>query len=189
MLSVAMLASTGSGIADAKKGQKNDVIKPDPDLAAARNKSDKIKDNGNIAEPGADKGIKDPGVKSCGNCGLTGREAAPPPVDDGATPPSVDIETGQMLDKGPRHKPHVTERNKSDTIKPDPPLAGERNKSDTIKPNPPEVARNKSDTIKPDPPLAAAGKNKSGWILPALGGIALVGTIVAVSGGGNPKSP
>ncbi len=53
-----------------------------------------------VEGPATEKGIKDKGMTSCGNCGLTGREAAPPPVDDGAAPPSAEkIETGQLLIK------------------------------------------------------------------------------------------
>ena len=59
--------------------------------------------------PSVEKGIKDQGVKGCGNCGLTGRVAAPPPVDDGAAPaPSVDYEDpkgGQHFDRGNRPTP------------------------------------------------------------------------------------
>ncbi len=190
-LSAAMLASSSSGIVEAKKGQKNDKIKDngesvitdpckrpgtqcDPRQGGSSaekkgQKNDKIPDD--PPEAATEKGIKDKGMTSCGNCGLTGREAAPPPVDDASAP--------------------ATERNKSDTIKPDPPLAGQRNKSDTIKPDPPLAGqRNKSDKIKEGPPLLGL-RNKTGWIIPVLG-VASASALVALAAGGgsdNPTSP
>ena len=61
------------------------------------------------AAPNTERGIKDQAVKGCGNCGVTGKEAAPPPADYAAPAPSVDIETGQLLIKD-RPVPSATER-------------------------------------------------------------------------------
>lgn len=84
-LSVAMLAPISGQIAEAKPVETGQLL---------------IKDR---VKPSVEKGIKDNGVKSCGSCGMTGKKAAPPAVDGGAAPaPSVDVETGQLLDKGPR---------------------------------------------------------------------------------------
>jgi hypothetical protein len=75
--------------------------------SAERNKSGTIKTDPvqGEAPPSAEKGIKDNAIKSCGNCGLTGRVAAPPATGGpGDTPPpSADYESpggGQHLDKG-----------------------------------------------------------------------------------------
>lgn len=95
-LSAALLSVTATGPAEAKG--KSGVIKPRDD----------------VAPPSAEKGIKDKGMTSCGNCGLTGKEAAPPPVDDGAAPaPSVDIETGQLLIKDKPNPPSAAKKKKS----------------------------------------------------------------------------
>jgi hypothetical protein len=77
---------------------------------SAKNKTGTIPVENDVANPATERGIKDPGVRSCGNCGLTGKEAAPPPVDDGAAPPSAEWETGQIRDKGKPQRPPATER-------------------------------------------------------------------------------
>lgn len=92
---------------------------------SAKNKSGTIPVENDIANPATEKGIKDPAVKGCGSCGLTGKEASPPPVDDGAAPgseqrkfndqwsgapPSAEWETGQIRDKGKPQRPPATER-------------------------------------------------------------------------------
>jgi hypothetical protein len=82
--------------------------------SAERNKSGTIKTDPvqGEAPPSAEKGIKDPAVKSCGSCGMTGREAAPPATGaPGDTPPpAVDYEKkgkGQHME---RPNPPLTER-------------------------------------------------------------------------------
>ena len=101
-LSAMALSMIGTDGAAAGKN-KSDVIKPNPDLPADKIETGQMLDKGKPRPPSVERGIKDNGVKSCSGCGMTGREAAPPATGDGATPaPSVDIETGQMLDKGPR---------------------------------------------------------------------------------------
>ena len=59
--------------------------------------------NDAAAPPSAEKGIKDPGVKSCGSCGLTGRQAAPPPVDCGAAPSAAKTGRPKERDDAPRN--------------------------------------------------------------------------------------
>ncbi len=102
-LSVAMLASTGGQMVAAAPVETGQLlIKDKPKLQSVeKGKSATIPvELPTIDAPATERGIKDQAVKGCGNCGLTGREAAPPPVDDGAAPaPSVDIETGQLLIK------------------------------------------------------------------------------------------
>ncbi len=113
-----------------------------------------------VESPATEKGIKDNAVKGCGNCGVTGREAAPPPVDDGAAPaPSVDIETGQKLDKPQWPYNKATERR----------------------------AHNGPGGT---PPTGAVARPKTGWIIPTLAVAAAAGGIVAVSSGNDkPVSP
>jgi hypothetical protein len=78
------------------------LIKDRPVLQSVDNKSGTIPVE-DIADPANEKGIKDNGVKGCGNCGLTGREAAPPATGGpGDTPPpSADYGVdGQIIDRG-----------------------------------------------------------------------------------------
>ncbi len=104
-LSAMALSMIGTGGAVAQS--KPDTIKPAPPTAD-KIETGQMLDKGPRRPPSVERGIKDNGVKGCTGCGITGREAAPPATGDGATPtPSVDIETGQMLDKGPRWKPSV----------------------------------------------------------------------------------
>ena len=78
-LSAMTLGVTGGDMAMAKG--KSGTIKVDP---VAKGKSGTIPPPTDNVAP-TEKGIKDQGVKSCGSCGLTGREAAQSPVKDGAT--------------------------------------------------------------------------------------------------------
>jgi hypothetical protein len=113
------------------------------------------------APPSVERGIRDNGVKSCSGCGMTGREAAPPPVDDGAAPPSAEkVETGQLLDRC-RGRPHcsgVTERRAH-------------------------------DGPGGTPPSTAAARNKTVWWIPTV--LASSAALVAIlaSGGGGDDSP
>jgi hypothetical protein len=164
-LSVAMLGMSATGTVDAKG--KSGVLKPPVDKVkvpgdrtppSAENKSGTMQ-AGDIADPAAEKGIKDQAVKGCGNCGVTGREAAPPPVDDAAAPPSVDYEEkgkGQHMEKPPRD--HGTERNKS-------------------------------GVLKPNDPSVAAKKGKTGWIFVTLAAVAAGVAVLAAGGNDNPASP
>jgi hypothetical protein len=109
-----------------------------------------------------EKGIKDKGVSGCGNCGLTGREAAPPPADDGTAPASV-------------------EKGKSAVMKPTPP-------DDAA----PSAERGKSGVLKPhDDGCNGCGakKGKTGWIILSVAALAGGVAILASSGNDNPTSP
>ncbi len=102
------IVSMSANVPVAAKG-KSDTIKPNPP-SVAKGKSATIPvelptvDKGKSATipvelptvdaPATERGIKDVGVKSCNGCGMTGREAAPPPVDDGAAPNSAERSTG-----------------------------------------------------------------------------------------------
>ena len=96
-LSAMALSMIGTGGAVAQT--KPDTVKPNPPTAEKIETGQLlIKDK--PRPPAVEKGIKDQGVKSCNGCGMTGKEAAPPPVDDAAAPPSAEkIETGQLLIK------------------------------------------------------------------------------------------
>lgn len=164
-LSAMALGMIGVDVAEAKKGQKNDVIKPNPDTAAEI-ETGQMLDKGKPRPPSVEKGIKDPGVKSCNGCGMTGREAAPPATGEGTAPaPSVDIETGQMLDKGPRWKPSATERRAN---------SGPGG-------TPPSTAKKGRPKERDDSP-----HNRSS-LLPVLGGVAALAALVAAVGGGSDK--
>ncbi len=173
-LSVALLASTGGQMVEAKPVETGQLlIKDRPKISAEKGKSDTIKpdlpsvDKGKSATipPPTDdvapteRGIKDNGVKGCTGCGITGREAAPPPVDDGAAPPSVDYEEkgkGQHMEKPGRP---LTERR----------------------------AHNGPGGTSP-----STAKNKSGWIIPTLGAVtaaALAAILASGNNNDNPTSP
>jgi hypothetical protein len=144
------------------------------DGAAARNKSSKMEPPPPAAEkvetgqilirdrpnrPSVEKGIKDPGHK----ISEITAEAAPPPVDDGATPPSAEYELkggGQHLEKPPRDNPSIERR-----------------------------AHNGPGGT---PPSSAAKGGKTGWIFPTVGALTAA-TLVAVVASGNdddnPTSP
>lgn len=158
-LAVALLASTGGFLNEAKAVETGQLLIKDKPRPAARNKSGTIKPNPPTA---TEKGIKDPGVKGCGNCGLTGRVAAPPAAADPAPPPpAVDIETGQLL------------------IKDKPTAATERRAHNGSGGTPPS---NSAQALS----IAKKG-GKSGWII--VSALAAVGLTVALtSGNRNPVS-
>lgn len=85
-LSVALLAPVGGQMVEAKPVETGQLlIKDRPKISAEKGKSATIPPPTDDVAP-TEKGIKDPGVKSCNGCGMTGRQAAPPAVDDGAAP-------------------------------------------------------------------------------------------------------
>ena len=194
-LSVAMLASTGGqtiAAAPVETGQLLIKDKPKPP-SVEKGKSDTIKPNPPSVEkgksatipvelptvdaPATEKGIRDNGVKGCGNCGLTGKEAAPPPVDDGAAPaPSVDIETGQLL------------------IKDKPTAATERRAHNGSGGTPPSTAKNElcglPYTAKCVTNATAKKGSNTGLILGITAGAAALAAVLA-SGNNNdrPTSP
>lgn len=99
-LSVAMLASTGGQAAPVETGQLLIKDKPIP-TSVEKGKSATIPvELPTVDAPSTERGIKDPGVRSCGSCGATGREAAPPPVDDDAAPGSTTAKPKKR--KGPK---------------------------------------------------------------------------------------
>jgi hypothetical protein len=176
-LSVAMLSvSAGAQVAPAGKPVKapvEEVVQPAPSVDV---ETGQLLDKGPRRPPSVERGIKDPGVKSCGSCGMTGKEAAPPPVDDAAAPPSAEWEDpngGQHFYKGckwPRKCNKATERRAHDGPGGTPP-------STTKKGRPKE---------RDDSP-----HNRSS-LLPVLGAVAALAALAAAVGSGgndNPVSP
>lgn len=194
-LSAMALSMIGTDGAAAGKN-KSDVIKPNPDLPADKIETGQMLDKGKPRPPSVERGIKDNGVKSCSGCGMTGREAAPPATGDGATPaPSVDIETGQMLDKGPRWKPSVAAQEAA------PPATGDGTPPSTdieqgqmLDKGPrwkPSATERRAHNGPGGTPPATA-KNKSGWIIPTLGAVtaaALAAILASGNNNDNPTSP
>lgn len=136
------------GIDGAVAKPKSAVIKPNPPAAAAAEVETGqllIKDR-----PVAKSGTKPVDANASANelCGLPYTASC---VTDA---PAVDVETGQLLDKGPRwpHNQKVEAAGddpcKRSGVKCDPRNGGASS------------ARNKSDTIKPDPLSAAKPKGK-----------------------------
>lgn len=174
-LSVALLASTGGQMVEAKPIETGQLlIKDRPKISAEKGKSDTIKDNPPTA---TERGIKDVGVKSCNGCGMTGKVAAPPPVDDAAAPaPSVDIETGQLL------------------IKDKPTAATERRAHNGPGGTPPSAAKNALCGLPYTPPCvtdatAKKGSN-TGLILGITAGAAALAAVLASGNNNdNPTSP
>ena len=177
-LAVALLASTGGFLNEAKAVETGQLLIKDKPRPAARNKSGTIQPNPPTA---TEKGIKDPGVKSCGSCGLTaGRVAAPPAVADPAPPPpSVDIETGQLL------------------IKDKPTAATERRAHNGPGGTPPATAKNQLCGVPYTPPCvtgaaqrsaSTATKGGKSALALGIGGLAALAAIVAATSGGTPVS-
>jgi hypothetical protein len=146
-----------------------------------------------------ERGIKDPAIKSCGNCGLTGRQAAAPATGDGAAPPSakVPVKGGQILEKPPR--PHIMAREATPPPVDDAaaPPSAEKGKSGSMPPVDTTLRdiglkRTKSPNGQGGTPPTAAKPKKGSTALLALGGLAvIVGIIIASSGNNddNPTSP
>ena len=192
-LSAVALGMVGTDGAVAQN--KPQTVKPNPPTAE-KIETGQMLDKGPRRPPSVEKGIKDNGVKSCGSCGLTGREAAPPATGDGATPtPSVDIETGQMLDKGPRWKPIPSAREAA------PPATGDGTPPSTdieqgqmLDKGPrwkPSATERRAHNGPGGTPPATA-KNKSGWIIPTLGAVtaaALAAILASGNNNDNPTSP
>ncbi len=160
---------------------KSDTIKPTPP-SVAKGKSGVIKPRDDVAPPSAEKGIKDQAVKGCGNCGVTGRVAAPPAVADPAPPPpSVDIETGQLLIKD---KPVAARRAHSGPGGTPPSTAAALKKRKGPKIRDDSVY---STPLRVSPPGGGAPSTakggKTGWLL-GIGGLAAILAVVAASGGG-----
>jgi hypothetical protein len=174
-LSVAMLGMAATGPVTAKG--KSGTIPPPPVEAAAsveKGKSGTIKMDPvqGEAPPSAEKGIKDPAIKSCGSCGVTGREAAPPPVDDAAAPGS---EQRKFNDQWSGAPPSV-EKGKSGTIPIEPPTAGA------------QTERRAHEGPGGTPP-STVKKGKTGWILAVASAAALAAVLASGNNDGNPTSP
>ncbi len=146
------------------------------DAPAEKGKSDTIKTDPvqGEAPPSTEKGIKDQGVKSCSGCGMTGKEAVPPPVDDAATPPSAEYGVdGQILDRGCRGRPNCSS-------------ATERRAHDGPGGTPPSTAKKGRPKVRDDDVSTRSS------LLPVLGGVAALAALAAVASGGgddNPTSP
>ena len=171
-LSAMALSMIGTGGAVAQT--KPDTVKPNPPTAEKIETGQLlIKDK--PRPPAVEKGIKDQGVKSCNGCGMTGKEAAPPPVDDAAAPPSAEkIETGQLLirDKD-MPKPSSVERGIKDQAVKNIPQPGDKR------------TKSKGPKVRDDPISTKSS------LLPVAGGVAALAALAAAVGGGNdnPTSP
>ena len=176
-LAVALLASTGGFLNEAKAVETGQLLIKDKPRPAARNKSGTIKPNPPTA---TERGIRDNGVKSHSGGMVSTREAAPPAVADPAPPPpAVDIETGQLL------------------IKDKPTAATERRAHSGPGGTPPATAKNQLCGVPYTPPCvtgaaqrSASTATKGGKSALALGiaGLAAIAAIVAATGGGTPVS-
>lgn len=152
---------------------------------AARGKSATIPPPPSDDVAPTERGIKDPGVKSCGSCGMTGREAAPPPIVVGAAPSAE--RTGRPKERddpardtsraAPGSGPNAAARNKTGWIL----CCNAAGKSYEVPAGTPGAVR------APDTgtgPRATAKGGKTGWIL-GIGGLAAIIAVVAASGSGS----
>jgi hypothetical protein len=134
------------------------------------------------------KGIKDKGMTSCDNCGLTGRAAAPTPSMLGD---DIPLATGKGIKdnavKGAGNIPPSTGRVAEPRPTDHPAMAGaDKGKSGTIKSDPATAApaEQRNNSGAGGKPSATAKGGKTGWIL-GIGGLAAIVAVLAASGSGN----
>lgn len=210
-LAVALLASTGGFMNEAKAVETGQLLIKDKPRPATRTTSDTIKPTPPTA---TEKGIKDNAVKGCGNCGVTGRAAAPPPGGTPTPPGATDIETGQIRIKdkptgaterqansgtggGPPPPPAVDIETGQLLIKDKPVGATARQTNGGPGRTPPAAAKNQLCGLPYTPPCVtdaaqrSVGTAKKGGISAlalGIGGLAAIAAIVAATSGGTPVS-
>ncbi len=196
-LSFALLASTGSYVEEAKAVETGELLirsncRNDPSLCVKIDKAKPVDPPAKPTPAQTERGIRDNGVKSHSGGMTSGRVATPPPVDDGATPPSAEYGVDrQILEKPPRETMRSAATGPGGGAGVDTPPSADYGVDGQIIDrgrDRPRVTERRAHSGPGGTPPSTAKGGKTGWLLGIGGLAAIIAVVAASSGGGTPVS-